>query len=202
MATLTRRSAARRTAALALSALLYAAAGATANTAHAADTAALKALATGAMSKLVIHNEPREAPTAEFVDHDGNEITLADFEGKVAVVNFWATWCPPCRAEMPSLDRLEAEISDEGGVVIALSTDFGSLDKPAAFYQEVGLTHLGLYHDRSRTVAREAAVLGLPVTLIIDPEGLEVGRLVGDAHWDSPEAIAVVRALSGQGTGG
>ncbi|MEM9148428.1 MAG: TlpA disulfide reductase family protein [Pseudomonadota bacterium] len=195
-------SRAQRLTGLALSALLYAAIAGSANPAEAGDAAALRALATGHMSKLVVHETPKPAPEAVFYDETGAERQLAEFKGKVAVVNFWATWCPPCRAEMPSLDRLMGDIENEGGVVIALSTDFGGLSKPKAFYEEVGLAHLGLYHDRSRAVSREAAVLGLPVTLILDPEGREVGRLVGDAEWDSAEAIAVVRALAEPGAGG
>ena len=181
----------------ALAALLYAAAAATANAAGLDDAgrAALRAGATGALEKLVVQHAPRAPIEAAFFDADGREMTLGEFRGKVVLVNFWATWCPPCRAEMPSIDRLAAALEGEPAAIVALSTDFGDASKPLAFFEEIGVERLAVYHDRTKAAAREAAVLGLPVTLLLDPEGREVARLVGDAHWDSPEAIQLMRRL-------
>jgi thiol-disulfide isomerase/thioredoxin len=151
-----------------------------------------------AMQRLVIHTEPKDRIAAEFVDADGATLTFADFEGRVLVVNFWATWCPPCRAEMPSLDRLSEQLGTEDFAVVALSTDFGGMAKPKAFFEEIGVT-LPLYQDTTRGVAREAAVMGLPVTLLLDRSGREVARLIGDAEWDSPEAVAVLKAIAESG---
>ncbi|GMG82838.1 hypothetical protein LNKW23_20510 [Paralimibaculum aggregatum] len=197
MTLLPRRAAAALT--LAFAASLYTAAAAPANAGAAAlapeARAGLAALATGAMAKLVVHESPRAPIAAGFVDAQGAPVSLADFRGRVAVVNFWATWCPPCRAEMPALDRLAGALADAPVAVVAISTDFGGSAKSAKFYEETGIEHLALYHDAKRTVAREAAILGLPVTLLLDREGREVARLVGDAEWDSAEAKAAIRRL-------
>ena len=148
------------------------------------------------MSKLVVHETPKPMVEARFRDADGAEIGFADFAGKVVVVNFWATWCPPCRKEMPSLDRLAAETDGTDVAVVAISNDLGGLAKPRAFFEEQGITHLALYHDPGRKLAREVGILGLPVTLILDREGREVARLVGDAEWDAAEAKAVIGRIA------
>ncbi|MEM1343545.1 MAG: TlpA disulfide reductase family protein [Pseudomonadota bacterium] len=179
--------------AFALAALLYAAPGAPAN---ATDLAPLAPLATGHMDKLVVHEAPRERVEAEFIDANGTPMGLDAFAGQVVLVNFWATWCPPCRAEMPAIANLSRALGGEDFAVVALSTDFGGLDKPRAFLEEINVTDaLPLYQDAKRQLARESGVMGLPVTLLLDRQGREVARLIGDAEWDSPEAKAVVRAL-------
>jgi thiol-disulfide isomerase/thioredoxin len=188
----------------ALAALLYAAAAGAANAAglDGEGRAALRAAATGEMSKLVVHEAAKDRLEAAFGGPEGGEVTLAEFEGRVVLVNFWATWCPPCRAEMPSIDRLAAELEGEPVAIVPVSTDFGDDSKPKAFFEEIGVERLEVYHDRSKDLAREAAVMGLPVTILLDREGREVARLVGDAHWDSAEAIAVMRALLSHTAGG
>ncbi len=164
--------------------------------AKAATPAELEALATGAMQALEVHETPRAAPLeAVYYDADGAERRLAEHRGRVVVVNFWATWCAPCVREMPALDRLAGALAGTEADVVALSADFGDISRPAAFYERTGIEHLALYHDRDKAVARGVGVQGLPVTLILDREGREVARLTGDAHWDSPEAMAVIRAL-------
>lgn len=160
----------------------------------AADRAAIEAMRAGDMEKLVIHAEPRPRLEASFVGPDGAETDLSAFAGRVVLVNYWATWCPPCRAEMPSLDALAAAMGDDIAVV-ALSTDIGDMSKPRRFFEEIGIETLAVYHDPTRAVAREAAILGLPVTAIHDREGREIARLVGDAHWDSETAKAIIAEM-------
>lgn len=142
-------------------------------------------------------SEPKPVPEIAFFDGDGNQVSLADFEGEVVVLNLWATWCAPCRREMPSLDRLQARFGGNGLEVIALSLDRGDIAKVREFYEELGITHLAIYHDPQARAGRELGAPGLPTTIVIDRSGQEVGRLLGPAEWDSDEAIAVIEALVG-----
>ena len=189
--------------ALPLATLLYAAVAPSANAAglDAATREDLREMRDGTMTKLVVHDEARARPEGTFLDGEGAQTTLADFAGRVVLVNFWATWCPPCRAEMPSIDALAEGMAGEDFAVVALSTDFGGLAKPRGFFQEIGVENLPLYLDADKEVSRAAGVTGLPVTLLLDREGREVARLIGDAHWDEPAARAIVSRLI-EATGG
>jgi thiol-disulfide isomerase/thioredoxin len=140
---------------------------------------------------------PKPVPEIAFVDGAGKEVSLADFQGEVVVLNLWATWCAPCRHEMPSLDRLQARFGGNGLEVIALSLDRGDVGKVREFYDELGITSLAIYHDPDGRAGRELGAPGLPTTILIDRSGQEVGRLLGPAEWDSEEAIAVIEALVG-----
>jgi len=187
------------TAALTLAAALYLSISLPSNAMAAGltpeDVAALEAMRTGDMEKLVFHDEPRAPIETRFLRADGTETGFADFAGEVVIVNYWATWCPPCRAEMPSLDDLAGAMAGEPVSVVALSTDFGGVDKPKAFFEEIGIETLEVYLDGNRAVSREAGLLGLPVTTILDREGREVARLVGDAHWSSETAKAIIAEI-------
>ncbi len=189
---------------VALAALLYGAIFLTANAAAtdlgaaeltAADRATLKELRGGDMAKLVVHKAPRDRIDETFRDLYGNPLTLADYSGKVVLLNIWATWCPPCRAEMPTIDRLAGELEGPDFSVISLSTDRGGPERAAQFYDDIQIENLKVLHDRSGDFARQAGVLGLPVTLILDRHGHEIARLLGDADWDSPEAMAILRRV-------
>ena len=184
---------------LALAALLYGAICLTANAGAAeltaADRATLKQLRGGDMAKLVVHKAPRDRIDETFRDLYGNPVTLADYSGKVVLLNIWATWCPPCRAEMPSLDRLAGEMEGAECAVIALSTDRGGVERVARFVADVQIENLKIMLDRSGDCSRRAGVLGLPATLILDRQGREIARLLGDADWDSPEARAILRRV-------
>jgi thiol-disulfide isomerase/thioredoxin len=140
---------------------------------------------------------PKPVPELTFLDGDGNEVALADFRGKVVVLNLWATWCAPCRREMPSLDRLQAKYGADGLEVIALSLDRGDVAKVRGFFDELEIANLAIYQDPKGRAARELAAPGLPTTVVIDRAGQEVGRLLGPAEWDSAEALAVIDALMG-----
>jgi thiol-disulfide isomerase/thioredoxin len=120
-------------------------------------------------------------------------MSLADFRGKVVLLNIWATWCAPCRREMPTLERLQAELGGPDFEVVALSIDRKGLSVVKEFYEELGLQQLGIYVDASGTASRELSALGIPTTLLIDHEGNEVGRLAGPAEWDSPEMVTFIR---------
>ena len=190
-----------RFAAISLGALLYGAIALGANPVAAADLSAedlttLKEMRSGDMSKLVFHKAARDRVAESFRDQYGNEITLADYEGKVVVLNFWATWCPPCRAEMPSIDRLAGEVAGDDIAVLALSTDRHDVQKVVDFFSDTGVENLKVLQDRRGAVAREAGVLGLPVTVILDREGRELARMQGDAEWDSASAKRIVRLIA------
>lgn len=155
---------------------------------------ALLAAAPPAMALDVIASEP-PAPVPEFtfLDADGNEVALTELEGKAVVLNLWATWCAPCRVEMPSLDNLQAELGDEGLEVVALSMDRAGAERITAFYDEVGVENLAVYRDPNGKAGRALGAIGLPTTVIIDAEGNEVGRVQGGAEWDDAAAIAFLR---------
>lgn len=178
------------------SSLLYLSLAMLANSAV-ADTSALGALREGDMRKLAFHSEPLDSSDVAFKAEDGSEMTLADFEGKHVVLNFWATWCAPCRKEMPGLSTLQAELGGDNFEVVTVAT--GRNPRPAmeAFFAEIGVDNLPLHSDERQSLSRSLGVLGLPVTLILDPEGQEIARLQGDAHWDSDSAFAIVNALIG-----
>lgn len=178
------------------SVLLYLSLAALANSA-AADTAALEALREGDMRKLAFHSEPLESSDVAFLGEDGSEMTLANYEGKHVVLNFWATWCAPCRKEMPGLSELQTELGGDELEVVTIAT--GRNPRPAmqAFFDDIGVDNLPLHSDERQNLARSLGVLGLPVTLIIDPEGNEIARLQGDAEWNSDSAKAILNALTG-----
>jgi thiol-disulfide isomerase/thioredoxin len=139
--------------------------------------------------------EPKPAPELSFLDGQGNALSLEDFRGQVVVLNLWATWCAPCRREMPGLDRLQAMLGEDGLAVVPLSLDRGEVGQIETFYEEVGLPTLGIYHDPKAAAGRAFGASGLPTTIVIDREGREIGRLLGPAEWDSEEAVTLIRAV-------
>ena len=148
------------------------------------------------MPKLAEAAKPEPAPLIPFLDEAGAERTLADWKGKVLLVNFWATWCAPCREEMPSLEALQAELGGEDFAVLTIAS--GRNPPPAIdkFFAEIGVETLPKLRDDRMALSRAMGVMGLPVTVLIDREGNEVARLIGDADWASEPAKAVVRQLT------
>ena len=175
--------------------VLYAGLTLTATTAAAADIAELEALREGLMQKLNFHEEPRDGSDVAFFDPDGGEHTLADYQGKYVVLNFWATWCTPCRKEMPSLDRLQAEMGSDNFEVVPVATSRNPMPAIERFFEQENIAELPILLDPSRELAADLAVLSLPVTMILNPEGQEIARLIGDAEWDSDSAKAIFAAL-------
>ena len=147
----------------------------------------------GEAREFIPSSDPRPAPQSGFTTGEGKPVTLADMRGRVVLVNFWATWCVPCVQEMASLDRLQATLGGDGLTVLAMSQDRTGMEVVRPFYDKLKLANLGVYLDPKGTVARDFKVEALPVTVVIDRKGREVGRLVGPAAWDSPQAIALLR---------
>jgi len=135
---------------------------------------------------------PVPAPLEAFTDLAGNPVRLADFKGRVVLLNFWATWCAPCVREMPSLDRLQAVLGDRGLRVAAVSIDRGGIKVIRPFVKRLGLARLGLYHDPKGTLFRAFGVTGLPASFLIDRQGGIHGAYAGPAEWDGPEARALM----------
>jgi len=180
-------------------AALYTALVALANPAS-ADMDAAKAAVEGDMRKLVFHTEPKAAGSADFMTFEGGPLNLSQWQGKWVVLNFWATWCAPCRKEMPMLSELQTELGGDTFEVLTIATSRNPPAKMQAFFDEIGVGNLPLHRDPKSTLARQMAVLGLPVTVILNPEGMEVARLTGDADWSSDSAKAVLAAMIGAGS--
>lgn len=175
------------------SALLYTGLAILANAAHAQTD--LEALKDGDMRKLVIASEPVAAPDVTFFAEDGSEATLADYAGTPVVLNFWATWCAPCRKEMPHLAALQDAMGDSVQV-LTVATGRNPPDAIDRFFAEIGVTSLPKATDPRQEMARAFGVLGLPITIILDAEGREVARLQGDADWSSESAQAILTAIA------
>ena len=149
--------------------------------------------ADGGPGKFTVHETPRPLPELRFVGEGGRQLTLTDFRGKALLVNVWATWCVPCREEMPTLDRLQARLGGPELEVIALSIDRAGMDVVKEFYAEIGVRNLGRYVDASGEASRALRIVGLPTTLLVDAKGRELGRLVGATDWNSPAMVAFIR---------
>ncbi|GGW32240.1 thioredoxin [Gemmobacter lanyuensis] len=159
-----------------------------------ADVTAADALRAGDMKKLNFA-EAQPIPDIGLVGMDDAPRSLSEFKGKWVLVNFWATWCPPCRKEMPSLGALQKDLGGDSFEVVTVATGRNAVPAIEEFFAEAGVTHLTALRDPKSALAREMAVAGLPVTVILNPEGQEVGRLIGDADWAGAEARAVLEAL-------
>lgn len=152
----------------------------------------------GEMRKFTPWTERKPVALAEFLDEKDRPMTLEAFRGKVVLLNLWATWCVPCREEMPALDRLQAQRGGKDFAVVAVAQDRGGRAKVETFLDEIGAKRLAPYLDASMKSARAWTAIGLPTTLLIDRDGREVGRLVGAAAWDSPEALRLIDTLIAQ----
>lgn len=140
-----------------------------------------------APKNFVLLDKPNPVATISFNDADGHARSLADFRGKVLLLNIWATWCVPCRKEMPALDRLQAGLGGANFQVIPVSIDRGGMETIGKFYGEVGVHNLAMYSDSSGQVLHQVRAVGLPTTVLVNRAGLEIGRIVGPAEWDAPE---------------
>lgn len=157
--------------------------------------AALEKLVPEDMENFFIHDEPRPFRDQNFTSPEGETIDLHAFDGGLTLVNFWATWCPPCRAELPGIDRLQGALEDEGLTIVTISLDRGGLKKANGFWKKAGFKNIETYADPKSDLALQMGVRGIPVTAILGPDGREIGRLVGEAEWDSEAAQKMLRFL-------
>ena len=177
-------------------AILYVAALLLANAAVAQQWSEVAALRDGDMKKLIFATEPVTVPSVDLVDEAGAPLQLDRYSGQWVVLNFWATWCAPCREEMPTLAALQDAMAGLPVEVVTVATGRNSPVGIARFFDEIGVTNLPKYQDPTQALARAMGVFGLPITVILDPQGREIARLRGDAHWDSDSAVAILTALA------
>lgn len=153
------------------------------------------ALVAGALFLAPASSTTAAVSELRMITEKGEERTLSGFRGKAVLLNVWATWCPPCREEMPSLDRLQRLKGGPDFEVVALSIDKDGANKVRPFFDEVGISSLQMYLDPSMTAMKTLGVVGLPTTLLIDAKGNELKRWVGPREWDVPEAVTEIEAL-------
>ena len=158
--------------------------------------AGLSRLARGDMAAFEFYGSPRAASDAAMLDGDGKTVRLSDFEGKVFLVNFWATWCAPCVREMPQLDALEAELGGAEFQVIAVSSDRRPRNEVEEVLRDrIGAEHLVLFMDDNLGLTLGSEVVVWPTTILVGPDGRELGRLAGPAEWDGPDARRLIEAV-------
>jgi thiol-disulfide isomerase/thioredoxin len=153
---------------------------------------------TGTVAHFSLSNPRLPAPAVAFSDVEGKDVTFSAFRGRVVLVNFWATWCLPCLKEMPALDRLQARMGSADLVVAAVSIDRGGRAAAEPWLEQNGIKNLTLYLDPAARTAMAFRVAELPVSVLIDRNGNVVGRMVGPAEWDAPEAEALVRHITAE----
>lgn len=143
-----------------------------------------------------IHKLPIPVQPVSFAESNGRQLGLSDFKGKHILVNVWATWCPPCRKEMPALDRLQAKLGVKAEPeIVAISVDAVSFDQLHAFYSVLGISNMAVYKGNEADIFQALRIVGLPTTLLIDHNGQEIARLIGPAAWDGPEIVAQLSTL-------
>ena len=168
--------------------------GVTAPTAN--DSPASSEPASGAMAAFVKKAAPAPVPDIKFQDTSGKDVTLSSFKGKTVLLNLWATWCQPCREEMPALDRLQQQLGSDKFEVVVLSLDRQGLDASGKFLDEVKAHAVRLYTDVTTKQGLALKLVGMPTTILINKDGLEVGRLAGPAKWDSEDAKKLIEAAT------
>ena len=171
---------------------LYAGLALSANAAF-ADLAELRE---GTLKKLQIHEATIDGSAAEFFDVDGGTHDLSEYAGKIVVLNFWATWCAPCRKEMPALDDLAAEMGGEDFAVVTIATGRNKMPAIEKFFAEAEIENLPILLDPKSALAKDMNVEGLPATILLDRDGREVARLMGEAEWNSDSAKAILNAMA------
>ncbi|MEQ8441299.1 MAG: TlpA disulfide reductase family protein [Alphaproteobacteria bacterium] len=144
----------------------------------------------GEQSSVPLHDIPQPLPEISFANEYGDRVTLDQWQGKIVVLNVWATWCGPCRDEMPTLDRLQSMLGGDQFDVVVLSIDRAGVGVVRQFFDEIGINNLDIFVDETMKASRDFRIFGLPGTLLIGPDGRELGRLIGPAEWDTPAMIA------------
>jgi thiol-disulfide isomerase/thioredoxin len=158
----------------------------------------LTPLAHGEVAALTMATKPLQVPDLAFEDADGKPRKLSDWRGKTVLVNLWATWCVPCRKEMPALDALQAKLGGKDFEVVAINIDTRDLDKPRNFLKDANLTRLGYFSDHKAKVFQDlkniGKALGMPTSVLVDTKGCEIGTIAGPAEWASEDAIKLIKA--------
>jgi thiol-disulfide isomerase/thioredoxin len=153
----------------------------------------------GEVAALALAQSPFSMPDLAFKDSAGRPRTLADWRGRTVLLNLWATWCVPCRREMPALDKLQAALGGANFEVVAVNMDTRDPEKPLNFLKEVGVTHLAYYSDESAQVFEDLKIagkaFGMPTTLVVDRDGCEIGDMAGPAEWASDDGIKLISAV-------
>jgi thiol-disulfide isomerase/thioredoxin len=157
------------------------------------EGAAMTQLDAGNLAAFVYKKARERLPDLKFVDRDGRQRVLADWTGKVVLLNLWATWCAPCRKEMPALDRLQKDLGSNLFEVVAVNVDRSGVGGARKFLQQLKLESLSLYADPSARMVVDLKAVGLPTTLLVDKEGREIGRFIGPAAWDSADAKQLIK---------
>jgi thiol-disulfide isomerase/thioredoxin len=173
-----------------------------------ADAACRSAVATagriaplvhGQVAALAVAQTPYRLPDLSFKGADGRKLTLAQWRGRTILLNLWATWCVPCRREMPALDKLQSDLGSPKFQVVAVNIDTQNPQKPLEFLKQVGVTHLTYYSDRSgrvfETLRAAGKAFGMPTTLLVSRHGCEIGDMAGPAEWASEDGLKLVRAI-------
>jgi thiol-disulfide isomerase/thioredoxin len=165
----------------------------------AVDTAKkIAPLAHGEVAALTLATTPLKLPDLAFEDADGKPKKLSDWHGKTVLVNLWATWCVPCRKEMPALERLQAKLKGPNFEVVAINTDTRDPEKPKKFLEDAKLTNLGYFNDQKAKVFQDlkaiGRALGMPTSVLVDGQGCEIGTIAGPAEWDSEDAVKLIQA--------
>ena len=163
--------------------------------AAAADITTIEALRSGSMKKLTFHTAAKAVPAVYFATADGDQKQLSDFQGKVVLLNFWATWCAPCRIEMPMLSKLQTVLGGKNFEVVTIATGRNAPGALKRFFDKAGIENLPRHRDIKQQLARKMAILGLPITVILNRQGKEIARLRGDADWSSDSAKSIISAL-------
>jgi thiol-disulfide isomerase/thioredoxin len=167
-----------------------------------AKTASLKPLARGEVAAVGVSNAPKPPPVIAFTGPEGQPMSLSDFKGKTVLVNLWATWCIPCREEMPALDKLQTELGGPDFQVVTINVDTRNREKPKAWLQENGIRNLAYHADPEgkllQVLQKSGHVVGLPTTFVVDASGCEIALLKGPAEWASPDAITFMKTALGR----
>ncbi len=158
--------------------------------------------ARGEVAAVNVAKSPLKVPDLAFTDADGKQMSLADFRGRTVLLNLWATWCVPCRKEMPTLDALEAKLGAKDFQVVAVNIDTRDPNKPKTFLKQIGVQKLSYYADPSAKSFQDLKAIGrafgMPTTLLVDPKGCEIGSIAGPAEWASDDALKLIRAALGK----
>jgi thiol-disulfide isomerase/thioredoxin len=163
-------------------------------------------LARGEVAALAVARTPFQVPDLPFKNAEGHARTLKDWRGRTVLLNLWATWCVPCRKEMPALDTLQADLGGPKFEVVAVNIDTRDPEKPLAFLKDIGVTHLAYYSDQSAKVFQDLKLagkaFGMPTTLIVDRSGCEIGEIAGPAEWASADGVKLISAALADEKGG